>query len=259
MAAPEARTAAAASEAEHGAAEAAPAKRQRTGAASPADAAVTLYSYWRSSCSYRVRMVLALKGIAYEYKAVHLVKDGGQQLQDEYAALNPMREVPTLAIDGLILTQSTAIVEYLEDTRPEPALLPADAAGRAVVRAVCNIIANDIQPVANLRVLQHVGTLVAGDDKAAAQAARSSWAKHFITSGFRGLEQLLAGVAGKYCVGDAVTLADAFLLPQVYNAVRFGVGMAAFPVISRVAAAVEVLPAAKTAHPSAQPDAEPAA
>jgi maleylacetoacetate isomerase len=231
-----------------------PAKRARTGPA-PSDA-VTLYSYWRSSCSYRVRIVLALKGVPYEYKAVHLVRDGGEQLKDAYTALNPMREVPTLVVDGHVLTQSTAIVEYLEETHPQPALLPADAHGRAIVRAVCNIIATDIQPVGNLRVLKHVMSLLPGDDKAAKEEARSAWAKHYITAGFAGLEALLAAHAGKYCVGDAVTLADAFLVPQVYNAHRFGVDMTRYPTITRVAAALAELPAFKAAQPSAQPDAE---
>jgi maleylacetoacetate isomerase len=205
-----------------------------------------------------VRIALAFKGLGYEYKAVHLVKEGGQQLKDEYAVLNPMKEVPTLVIDGHVLTQSTAIVEYLEETRPEPALLPKDAYTRAIVRAVCNIIANDIQPIGNLRVLSHVASLAApAGDKAAAGSAKTAWAKHWISRGFAGLETLLAAHAGAFCVGDTFTLADAFLMPQVYNAVRFNVDLSGFPTIERLARALGDHPSVKAAHPSAQPDAEP--
>lgn len=216
--------------------------------------AVTLYSYWRSSCSYRVRIVLGLKSIPYTYEAVHLMKDGGRQLTEEYTALNPMRELPTLLVDGVTLTQSTAIVEYLEETRREPALLPADPKARAQVRAVCAILSNDIQPLGNLRVLKHVASLF--EDPAVRDARKEEWARHYICLGFAGLERLLASTAGSFCVGDALTLADAFLVPQVYNAVRFKVDMTAYPTLARVNAALVGHPAFAAAHPSAQPDAE---
>ena len=150
-----------------------------------------------------------------------------------------------------------AIIEYLEETRPEVPLLPADPAVRARVREVCCIVSNDIQPVGNLRVLNRLAELDGGD--AAAKGARKGeWARHFIALGFRGLEALLArpGYAGTYCVGDAVSMADAFLVPQVYNAVRWKVDMAAFPTIQRVYDALLALPEVQAAQPSAQPDAE---
>lgn len=227
-----------------------------TAAAAAAAAETVLYSYWRSSCSYRVRIVLNLKGIPYKYHAVHLLKDGGQQLTEEYAALNPMREVPTLLIDGATLTQSMAICEYLEETRPSPALLPVDApVRRAAVRSLCAAIACDIQPVGNLRILKHVAQIAEGS-KEEKEAKKLEWAKLYIAKGFEGVEALLRQWAGSCCVGDEPTLADAFLVPQVYNAIRFNVDMTAYPTISRVHAHVSELPAFKAAHPSAQPDAE---
>lgn len=234
-----------------------------------AAAPVRLHSYWRSSCSYRVRIALNLKGIPYEYVAVHLVKDGGQQFGAGYTALNPMAEVPTLELDGLVLTQSPAIVEYLEETRPQPCpLLPpaSEPGARARVRALCALIACDMQPVANLRVLKHVQALLPPDaPKEAKEAARDAWARTYIAKGFAAFEQLLTTptapggppCAGRFCVGDAVTMADVFLLPQYYNAVRFGVDLAATcPTVVRIAAALGELPAFAAAHPSAQPDAE---
>jgi maleylacetoacetate isomerase len=227
-----------------------------------------LYSYWRSSCSYRVRIALHLKGLPFATLPVHLVKDGGQQLTAEYAAINPMRAVPALAIDGALLTQSTAIIEYLEETRGAPAfppLLPADAPSRARVRELCAIIANDVQPLGNLRVLKHVAALVdggagSGADAAAVaaakEAAKGAWARQYMAAGFAAVEALLARSAGTFAVGDAVTMADVFLAPQVYNAVRFKLDMAPYPTLVRVHAAAEGLPAFKAAHPSAQPDAE---
>lgn len=215
---------------------------------------VTLYSYWRSSCSYRVRIALNLKGIAYDYQSVHLVKDGGRQFSEEYAKLNPMKELPTLQIDGASLTQSTAIIEYLEETRPEPALLPKDPVKRAHVRAACNIISNDIQPVGNLRVLKHVASLV--EDAAQKDAKKEEWARHYINLGFQGLEALLSGTAGVYSVGDEISMADVFLVPQVYNATRFKVDLALYATISKVYEALKDHPAFAAAHPSKQPDAE---
>lgn len=222
----------------------------------PAPPTVTLHGYWRSSCSYRVRIALALKGIAYETRAVHLVKS--EQLGDAYAALNPMREVPTLEIDGLVLTQSNAILEYLEETRRDShPLLPGDAAARAAVRAVCAAVATDIQPLGNLRVLRHVMTCAPPEaSKEDRERAKDAWSVKWITSGFEGLEGLLARCgAGTCCVGDQPTLADAFLIPQVYNAERVGIDLAAFPTIQRIAAHCATLPAFAAAHPAAQPDA----
>eukprot|EP01139_Manchomonas_bermudensis_P026015 Amastigsp_a847809_21.p2 type:complete len:211 gc:universal Amastigsp_a847809_21:638-6(-) len=200
-----------------------------------------LYSYWRSSCSWRVRIALAHKGIAYEYSATHLVKK--EQRSEDYAALNPSKLVPTLLIDGHTLTQSIAILEYLEETRPEASMLPTEPKARADVRAIVQIIASDTQPLQNLRVLEYIG-----DEK------KAEWAKHWISASFDALEQVLSRTAGRYCVGDCVTFADACLVPQVYNAHRFSVDMSAYPTIVRVEAALRELPAFVAAHPDQQPD-----
>jgi maleylacetoacetate isomerase len=210
-----------------------------------------LYSYWRSSSSWRVRIVLALKNIEYKYEAKHLLH--GEQLEDGYAEMNPMRELPTLLIDGLTLTQSPAIIEYLDETRPGPcSLLPKDAAGRAHVRALVQTVACDIQPVQNLRVLQKV--MAEHEDPALKTKKKLEWGKWAIEIGFNGLEASLAKTAGKYAYGDEITLADVFIVPQVYNADRFGVDMSAYPIISRVSAAAALLPAFKAADPSMMPD-----
>ncbi|CAI8001901.1 Maleylacetoacetate isomerase [Geodia barretti] len=206
-----------------------------------------LYSYFRSTCSWRVRIALALKGIEYEYRAVHLLKDGGEQLADSYKAINPQCEVPTLLIDGHTLTQSMAIVEYLDETQGPPYLLPRDDPHRRQqVRAVSQCVACGIQPIQNLRVLKFVG-----DEK------KAEWGKHWIELGFNSLEKLLETTAGKYSVGDEVTMADLMVLPQVYNANRFKVDMSAYPTITRIEAALSELEAFKKAHPTQQPDCPP--
>lgn len=228
---------------------ASPAKRQKQAD----DSAVTLYSYWRSSSSWRVRTALAIKGIKYEYKAVHLLRDGGEQLKEDYTAKNPMKEVPTLCIDGMVLNQSPAIIEYLEESRPANPLLPKDPKLRVNVRQVCCIIGCDIQPVQNLRVLKHAMSFVGEEEKTNTKLA---WGKKYITAGFEALELLLARTAGKCCVGDEVTMADLFLAPQVYNAIRFGVDMSKFPIIQRVNDHLATLPAFIESDPSKQPDAE---
>lgn len=195
--------------------------------------------------------MLALKGIEYDYAAKHLLE--GDHLEDGYAELNPMRELPTLVIDGQTLTQSTAIIEYLEETRPSPMnLLPKDAAGRAQVRALMQIIASDIQPVQNLRVLKKV--MAEHSDPAIKTTKKMEWGKWAIEVGFDGLEAALQKTAGKFAYGDEITLADACIVPQVYNAGRFGVDMSAYPTIARVCAAAEQLPAFKAADPSMMPD-----
>jgi len=215
-----------------------------------ASTAVRLYSYWRSSCSWRVRIALALKGVRYEYAAVHLVKDGGEQHKAQYAALNPSRAVPTLVVDGHTIAQSTAIIEYLDETRPTPPLLPRDdAAKRALARQLALTIGCDIQPVQNLRVLLYQEEKLGG--------AKKDWGHHFITLGFESLEAQLAQCAGKYCIGDELSLPDVYLVPQVYNANRFGVDMSRFPIISRVHDALVQLDAFKEAAPDMQPDAPP--
>jgi maleylacetoacetate isomerase len=232
-----------------------PSKRPRTAGEGEGAEAPVLYSYWRSSCSWRVRIALNLKKIAFDYRAVHLLNGGGEQFRDEYTALNPMKEVPTLCIDGLTLTQSIAIIEYLEESRPDHGakLLPEDAASRAQVRALTNMIASDTQPVQNLRVLKRfTAEFEAPEVK---EAKKLEWGKWAIENGFDGLEKALEKTAGKYSFGDAVTMADLALVPQVYNANRFGVDMSKYPTIARVNAELESLAEFQAAHPSAQPDA----
>ncbi|BFZ07167.1 hypothetical protein BsWGS_10206 [Bradybaena similaris] len=201
---------------------------------------VVLYSYFRSSASWRVRIALALKGIKYEYRAVNLLK--GEQFNDEYKKLNPMGQIPTLLIDGHCLTQSLPIIEYLDEKYPEHALLPKDSFGKAQVRALAEIINSGIQPLQNPRITKQIGD------------AHPDWAKHHIEYGFKALEAMLKNTAGTYSYGDQVTLADVCLVPQVFGAKRFKVDMSQFPVITRVNDALVDLPAFKEADAFCQPD-----
>lgn len=205
--------------------------------------ATVLYSYWRSSCSWRVRIALALKKIDYEYKAVHLVKNGGEQYLSSYKEKNPMAQVPTLEIDGIILTQSMAILEYLNDTRPEPPILPKCPLKKAIVREICECIVSGIQPLQNLAVLQKVGE------------NKIEWGHYWIEKNFHALELMLSRSSGKYCVGNDVTMADMCLVPQVYNAVeRFKVDLVPFPNIRRINENLSTVEAFKVSHPCIQPD-----
>lgn len=212
-----------------------------------------LYTYFRSSAAYRVRIALNLKGLAYEAVPVHLLRDGGQQNQPAYRALSPLGTVPVLENEGEVITQSLAIIEYLEETHPLPPLLPASAADRARVRALAQTIACDIHPVNNLRVLQYLGKHFA-----ATQEQKDAWYRHWVGEGLRAVEQLLVGDSrtGAFCHGDAPTLADCCLVPQVFNARRFDCPLDAMPTIRRIVAACEALPAFRNAAPAMQPDAE---
>uniref|UniRef100_A0A8D0C9F3 Maleylacetoacetate isomerase n=1 Tax=Salvator merianae TaxID=96440 RepID=A0A8D0C9F3_SALMN len=201
-----------------------------------------LYTYFRSSCSWRVRIALALKGIAYDQSPVNLMKDGGQQLTSEFQTVNPMQQVPALKIDGIILSQSLAIIEYLEETRPNPRLLPEDPKKRAQVRMIAEHIASGIQPLQNLSVLQQMGE------------KKLEWAQQCISHGFKALEQILKETAGRYCIGNEVTVADLCLVPQVYNAERFKVDLTAYPTICRINKALLELEEFRISHPSCQPD-----
>lgn len=185
-----------------------------------------LYSYFRSSAAYRVRIALNLKNIPYEIRPVHLLKDGGEQLKPDYLALNPQGRVPTLVADGQILTQSAAIIEYLEETCPNPPLLPADAFERAYVRALTQVVACDIHPLNNLRVLKYLQTEFQLEDT-------KGWYLRWIEQGFEAIEILLKqhGKSGRFCLGDTPGMADAFLIPQVYNAMRVNCDMSRFPSI----------------------------
>uniref|UniRef100_A0A8I5T834 maleylacetoacetate isomerase n=2 Tax=Pongo abelii TaxID=9601 RepID=A0A8I5T834_PONAB len=186
---------------------------------------------------------LALKGIDYETVPINLIKDGGQQFSKDFQALNPMKQVPALKIDGITIHQSLAIIEYLEETRPTPRLLPQDPKKRASVRMISDLIAGGIQPLQNLSVLKQVG-----------EEIQLTWAQNAITSGFNALEQILQSTAGIYCVGDEVTMADLCLVPQVANAERFKVDLTPYPTISSVNKRLLVLEAFQVSHPCRQPD-----
>lgn len=212
-----------------------------------------LYSYWRSSSAYRVRIALNLKGLEHEIVPVHLLRDGGEQHRPEHLARNPQGLVPVLEHDDRRFIQSLAIVEYLDEFEPLPPLLPATPPGRARVRALAQLIAGEIQPLNNLRVLMYLKHELGAD-----QAARDAWYRHWLATGFAALEALLSGdeATGRFCHGDAPGLADVCLLPQVYNAERYACDLRAYPVICRIAAACRELDAFERAAPERQPDAE---
>ncbi|MCA0401903.1 MAG: maleylacetoacetate isomerase [Proteobacteria bacterium] len=210
-----------------------------------------LYTYFRSSAAYRVRIALALKGLAWEPAYIHLLRGGGEQKSAEYRAINPLGLVPALEEDGP-LVQSTAICEYIEEKYPDPALLPKDLAARAYVRAVMATVACEIHPINNLRVLNYVtGTL------GHSEAEKIAWYRYWVAAGFEGLEAFLtqAGRTGRYALGDTPTLADAFIVPQVYNARRFECPLDAYPILRRVADAAAEHPAIASARPEVQGDA----
>ena len=212
-----------------------------------------LYSYFRSSAAYRVRIALNLKGLAYEYAPIHLLRDGGQQLKPEYRELNPDGIVPTFVDGDDVLTQSLAIIEYLEEMHPEPALLPGTPLDRAFIRSIALQVACEIHPVDNLRVLKYLKhTLKVGDE------AKDAWYRHWLESGFESLEKRLANDprVGKLCFGDTPTLADLCLVPQVFNARRFNIDMSRYPTIERIADHAAQIDAFARAAPGQQPDAE---
>lgn len=213
---------------------------------------LTLYSYWRSTAAYRVRIALNLKGATYETRPVHLLRDGGEQHGTAYRALNPQKLIPCLLDCGRAITQSMAIIEYLEETLPTPPLLPVGAVDRARVRALAMAVGCDIHPLGNLRVLQYLEA-----EWGTNETARAEWSRHWIMVGFNALEAMLSGdpATGRYCHGDTPGLADAFLVPQMYNALRWKVPLDDYPVISRIHAACNELPAFREAAPEAQPDA----
>ena len=215
---------------------------------------IKLYTYYRSSASYRVRIALNLKGLPFESIPVHLLRAGGLQHTPDYARINPAQLVPTLVDGELTLGQSLAIIEYLEEMYPEPALLPMDAPGRARVRALGQTIACEIHPLNNLRVLQYLEHELKMD-----LAARANWYRHWITLGFTALESMLdkSPSTGTFCHGEQPTLADCFLIPQVVNARRFDTPLEAFPQIARIEVACMALAAFQHAAPQVQLDAQP--
>ena len=216
-------------------------------------AALTLYTYWRSSAAWRVRIGLHLKGLPWQARPVHLVRDGGEQHLPDYAALNPQQLVPTLVHGQTVLTQSLAILEYLDEAFPDTAaLLPADAAGRARVRAMAQLVACDIHPINNLRVMQYLGGRLEIDEM-----ARLDWAGHWMAQGFAAMESQVAhrDRQGPFCHGAAPGLADCCLVPQLYNARRFGVDLAPYPTLVRIGQTCMTLPAFADSAPERQADA----
>jgi maleylacetoacetate isomerase len=212
-----------------------------------------LYTFFRSSASYRVRIALNLKGIAYEQAPIHLRRGGGEQFGAAYRALNPQALVPTLEDDGKILTQSLAIIEYLEEKQSQPPILPKDPADKALVRSMAMIVACEIHPIQNLRVLNYVKKEYNQTDE---QVNR--WAQHWIDLGLSALEEMLTAQQkrGKYCWGDTPTLADICLVPQLGNARRYGCDLSRYPNILAVEKNCMALPAFINAAPEKQPDAE---
>ncbi|WP_250450183.1 maleylacetoacetate isomerase [Caballeronia sp. ATUFL_M2_KS44] len=212
-----------------------------------------LYSYFRSSAAYRVRIALNLKGLGYEYAGVHLLRDGGQQLKPEYRALNPDGIVPTLVDGDDVLTQSLAIIEYLEETHPEPPLLPRNPADRAFVRSVALAVACEIHPIDNLRVLKYLKHQLNVPDE-----AKDAWYRHWVETGFASLEKRLAGDrrVGALTFGDTPTIADLCIVPQVFNARRFNIDLSPYPTIERIADNANQIDAFQRAAPAQQPDAE---
>jgi len=209
-----------------------------------------LYGYWRSTSSWRVRIALAHKNVEYEYQPVQLLRD--EQEIAAFADMNPMRQVPVLELEDAgqtrHLAQSMAILEYLEERFPEPPLLPAESLARARVRELAEIVNTGIQPLQNSAVLKRVQEM--------AEGAQHAWARHFIARGLGALETRARQTAGRYLVGDVVTLADVLLIPQLFNARRFGVEVAPYPTLLRVESECEKLESFQRAHARAQPDAE---
>jgi maleylpyruvate isomerase len=211
---------------------------------------VKLYTYFRSSAAYRVRIALNLKGLPYEMVPVHLTKDGGQQHKPDFHAINPQERVPALVLSsGEVLTQSLAIIAYLDEVEPEPPFLPADALDRAKVRAVAQVVACDIHPLNNLIALQYLKRTLKHE-----QADIDAWYHHWVIEGFKAIEAMIK--PAPYACGAHVTLADICLIPQVFNARRLKVPLDAFPKIVAVEQACLKLPAFDKARPENQPDAE---
>lgn len=215
-----------------------------------------LYTYFRSSAAYRVRIALNLKNLPYEAIPVHLVKDGGEHLKEDYRRVNPVGAVPALADRELSLSQSLAIIEYLDEAYPYPPLLPADPVARARVRAIALDIACEIHPINNLRVLKYLtGQLGLSEEQ------KNAWYRHWVEVGLASVEARLttgpqAALTGKFCHGEHPTLADCCLVPQVFNARRFGCRLDHVPTVVRIDAECRTLPAFVAAAPENQPDAE---
>ncbi|MDB5933218.1 MAG: maleylacetoacetate isomerase [Massilia sp.] len=211
-----------------------------------------LHTFFRSSASYRVRIALNLKGIAYDAAAVHLSRNGGEQFGAAFDALNPQHLVPVLVDDGAVLTQSLAILEYIDETHPQTPLLPAHAAARARVRALSQMIACDIHPLNNLRVLNYLSRELQVE-----AAKKDAWYRHWVALGLAAFESVLArsNDTGLFCHGDTPGMADCCLIPQVFNAQRFECDIAGYPTLMRINDACMELDAFQRASPVRQPDA----
>ncbi|HFE39269.1 MAG TPA: maleylacetoacetate isomerase [Gammaproteobacteria bacterium] len=191
---------------------------------------LSLYTYFRSSAAYRVRIALSYKGLPYESKMIHLLKNGGEENSAAYESINPQKMIPSLVDDGHIITQSLAIIEYIDEKYPEPGLLPVDLTHKAQVRSLALAIACDIHPLNNLRVIRYLYKALRADE-----AKRNQWMLHWMNEGFSAIEKKLASLNSKnYCYGRRVSLADLCLIPQVYNALRFDCDMRDFPRINQI-------------------------
>ncbi len=214
---------------------------------------LVLHNYFRSSAAYRVRIAMNLKGLSYDYVPVHLTRDGGMQFQEPYKTKNPQQLVPLLDDEGFQVSQSIAIIEYLDEKFPAVRLIPASLEGRARVRQLALAISCDIHPLQNLRVLKYLTQKlgVSEEDK-------TTWIQHWLTLGLEALETDLArsSTRGRFCFGDAPTMADCALVPQMFSAVRFGVDTKQYPTLQAIVEACEALPAIAAAHPARQVDSE---
>lgn len=211
-----------------------------------------LYDYWRSSAAYRVRIALNMKSVEYSGHSVHLVNQGGEHRKPDYLAVNPQGLVPALKLEsGQVLTQSIAIIEYLDETIPEPALIPGDAAARAQIRAFAEIIACDIHPVNNLRILQYLKRKMGQE-----QEAIDLWYRHWVEEGFRALETQVRGIGKRFMCADSPTLADICLVPQMYNARRLSVNLHAFPCLVEIDARAREVEAFRAAAPETHKDSQ---
>lgn len=213
---------------------------------------ITLYTYFRSSCAYRVRIGLNLKNIVYDSSAVHLLKNGGEQNSQAFKKINPLAQVPSLQVDSIIFSQSIAILEYLEEKYPQPSLLPKNLDERAYVRQMCEVINSGLQPLQGLAVTQYLEkTLRLNTEE------KQKWLNHWISKGLDSFETLLRTHSADYCFGNTLTMADCCLIPQIFSAERFNVDLTPFPISRKIYNKCLTLDAFIKASPSHQPDFEP--